>query len=55
MIWTALFKDMTAVVFNTNLNSPADAAAKARDMARERGTEAICVLKGNCENNAYFL
>ena len=55
MIWTALFKDMTAVVFNTNFNQPDEAADKARELASERDTEALCVIKGNCENNVYFL
>ncbi len=55
MIWTALFENTEAETFSTGHNCQKEAATKARKMAEEKGTRVYVIIKGNCENNTYFL
>jgi hypothetical protein len=55
MVWTALFFNKTTMVFNTSLNSLPCATAIAQGVAKDAGTEIMCIIKGNCKENAYFL
>jgi len=55
MTWTALFFNKTTVVFNTDLNDFGKASAIAKSRASDNNTEVVCIIKGDCKNNAYFL
>ena len=55
MVWTALFKNNTALTFSTRYNDLNEAKEAAEREAVIKGTWVIAVIKGNCEQNAYFI
>ena len=55
MIWTALFENTEAKTFSTGFNCRKEAAEIAQSMAAEMGTRVYVIIKGNCENNTFFL
>ena len=55
MVWTALFKNNTALTFSTRYNDLNEAKETAEREAVTKGTWVIAVIKGNCEQNAYFI
>jgi len=55
MVWTALFKNNTALTFSTRYNDVNEAMEAAERLAVINVTWVIAVIKGNCENNAYFV
>tara|TARA_Y100000817_G_C16656130_1_gene455079 strand:- start:427 stop:606 length:180 start_codon:yes stop_codon:yes gene_type:complete len=55
MVWTALFKNNTALTFNTRYNDVEEAKEAAEREAVVLGTWVVAIIKGNCEQNAYFI
>jgi len=55
MVWTVLFKDKTAIKIATQYNSVDEAKEVAEYEAVTRGTWVTAIVKGNCENNTYFV
>jgi hypothetical protein len=55
MVWTVLFKDKTSKKISTQYNDIVEAKEVAEYEAVTRGTWVTAIIKGNCENNTYFL
>lgn len=55
MIWTALFSNSSAKAFSTRFNDLDEAKTTAGALANSIGAAVIAIIKGNCENNSYFV
>lgn len=55
MVWTALFKNNTALTFNTRYNDVNEAKEAAEREAVILNTGVVAIVKGNCQQTAYFI